>query len=513
MTLRELPRPPVLDTAILTQYMTPGADADANRTGLQALLDRIAPSGLGKGARLFIPPRWDASGDPDPIVVSRTGSAWCIDVPSDVTIEGAGRGSSIKLADSQANFARIFNVQDESNVTFRNLRIDGNAAGNDPSYEQSHCIGIFDSTDVILDDVMTENAPGDGVYVGGSTTGSNRVLTRHLVADGCGRNPLTVADVSNVWVIDADLNCTSGGQAIDSEPNLSISHTGLHIIGGRIRNTGGGAYALAVSGTNGTYPRLNTIVRGVEFGGGGIYGRFTEGLTISETFGTVGAMDFKDHTRRGKLLGNVWTSTATGIAVDFSSISSTAYAQGWTITGNTLVAASATAGWQWWSGDDLLFAENTTVGSASMGGMLKIRPSQRNMRNVHIGPNIWRTGVNGIFSESPAAFTIDGFTIGPQTFHGVTTRAIDLSTANYITGLVIGPQSYAGSATGFRVGSTTAYVMSGVPGNKAVYSVVGTPEGQITDTVGAVAYRRDGGAGTTMYVKESATGSTGWAAK
>lgn len=42
----------------------------------------------------------------------------------------------------------------------------------------------------------------------------------------------------------------------------------------------------------------------------------------------------------------------------------------------------------------------------------------------------------------------------------------------------------------------------------------GTPEGQVTAKVGAVCFRRDGSAGTTLYVKESGTGTpTGWIAK
>lgn len=41
----------------------------------------------------------------------------------------------------------------------------------------------------------------------------------------------------------------------------------------------------------------------------------------------------------------------------------------------------------------------------------------------------------------------------------------------------------------------------------------GTPEGNVSASVGAIYIRTDGGAGTTLYVKETGTGSTGWAAK
>ena len=41
----------------------------------------------------------------------------------------------------------------------------------------------------------------------------------------------------------------------------------------------------------------------------------------------------------------------------------------------------------------------------------------------------------------------------------------------------------------------------------------GSPEGVVTADVGAIYRRTDGGAGTTLYVKESGTGNTGWVAK
>ena len=47
----------------------------------------------------------------------------------------------------------------------------------------------------------------------------------------------------------------------------------------------------------------------------------------------------------------------------------------------------------------------------------------------------------------------------------------------------------------------------------AFLGINGTPEGQITAPVGAIATRRDGGASTTFYVKQSGTGNTGWVAK
>lgn len=49
------------------------------------------------------------------------------------------------------------------------------------------------------------------------------------------------------------------------------------------------------------------------------------------------------------------------------------------------------------------------------------------------------------------------------------------------------------------------------PGN--VLSDTGTPEGVVVAPIGAMFLRKDGGASTTLYIKESGTGNTGWVAK
>lgn len=50
-------------------------------------------------------------------------------------------------------------------------------------------------------------------------------------------------------------------------------------------------------------------------------------------------------------------------------------------------------------------------------------------------------------------------------------------------------------------------------GGAGVFSGTGSPAGVVTAPVGSIFLRTDGGAGTTLYVKESGTGNTGWVAK
>lgn len=46
-----------------------------------------------------------------------------------------------------------------------------------------------------------------------------------------------------------------------------------------------------------------------------------------------------------------------------------------------------------------------------------------------------------------------------------------------------------------------------------IKSGAGTPEGVVTAIVGTLYLRTDGGANTTLYIKESGVSNTGWIAK
>ena len=61
-----------------------------------------------------------------------------------------------------------------------------------------------------------------------------------------------------------------------------------------------------------------------------------------------------------------------------------------------------------------------------------------------------------------------------------------------------------GTLTGdLSVNSTAAIITSGS----------GTPESVVTAPIGSLFLRTDGGAGTSLYVKESGAGNTGWVGK
>lgn len=64
-----------------------------------------------------------------------------------------------------------------------------------------------------------------------------------------------------------------------------------------------------------------------------------------------------------------------------------------------------------------------------------------------------------------------------------------------------------------RQGSGTLAAQALFSGTAAIRNGTGTPESAVTGNVGDLFLRTDGGASTTLYVKESGTGNTGWVAK
>tara|TARA_R110000868_G_scaffold7531_4_gene40610 strand:+ start:2371 stop:4017 length:1647 start_codon:yes stop_codon:yes gene_type:complete len=68
--------------------------------------------------------------------------------------------------------------------------------------------------------------------------------------------------------------------------------------------------------------------------------------------------------------------------------------------------------------------------------------------------------------------------------------------------------NYRVSQTGYVIGTGMQFAAT-----NTITSGTGSPEGVVTAPVGSLFLRTNGGAGTTLYIKESGTGNTGWAAK
>lgn len=97
------------------------------------------------------------------------------------------------------------------------------------------------------------------------------------------------------------------------------------------------------------------------------------------------------------------------------------------------------------------------------------------------------------------ATLVQGTGIGITVDDGANTITIVLDTATALAWAALHR-----FAAGIRIGGTSGPL---------VLTGTGTPEGAVAAPVGSQFMREDGGAGTSLYVKESGTGNTGWVAK
>lgn len=112
------------------------------------------------------------------------------------------------------------------------------------------------------------------------------------------------------------------------------------------------------------------------------------------------------------------------------------------------------------------------------------------------------SGVTSI--DADGGITGFDFTGGPITSSGTLTMVV--SNAAVARGAI--------SAAESGNNSDITDLMSGVAiGGSKINTGVGSPETVVVGNVGDVYLRQDGGAGTTLYIKESGLGSTGWIGK
>lgn len=495
-----------METVVFDHVFERSATPATNRVNLQTLLDRVAPGGSGKQVRMFIPPRFDINGNPDPIVLDRASGAWCLDLPSHVAIEGAGAGSTLKLADGQGNFTRILNADGKENIAIRRLRLDGNNANNNTSYQHNHNIMIYDTRNVVVDEVTSINATGDGIYVGGEIGGiSQWVWITNSHFEGNTRNPISVCDVDDAYIINNRIFGTTGGEAIDSEPNGEETRTGLTVIGNTISHP---LYAMSTGGFSSAAPRKNTRFIGNNIISGGFMVVYTQDTVISGNTGTITQVYGNHYNKNISITNNIFDVTTNASRLYAVSLqrSSGGTPENIHIAGNTFTSSVA-GGIQVWGGTGHRFINNRITGAVTAG--VNIRPTGT-MQDIVIAGNVLTGSTRGVYVQAYTTTEVINAQIVNNIIRGTSISGIDLQTTPmprlHMSGNILEP------TTGGISGSQP-YTISGQGGNAGIWSVVGTPEGVITERIGAVAYRRDGGTGTTMYVKESGTGNTGWVAK
>ena len=147
-------------------------------------------------------------------------------VPSNVTLCGDGASSIIKLGAHTTTAHRVLKIESKTNVVIRDLCIDGDKTNQTGAAdEQSHCVFVYDSTNVTVQNCILKNAQGDGIYWGGATNpGSTNVLIDGCKFDGNVRQGISGVRGEYVRIVNNDIANTTGsapGAGIDLEANGS----------------------------------------------------------------------------------------------------------------------------------------------------------------------------------------------------------------------------------------------------------------------------------------------------
>jgi hypothetical protein len=245
--------------------------------------------------------------------------------------------------------------------------------------------------------------------------------------------------------------------------------------------------------------------------------------TAAQTLSDLGGISGIDNTAVNSAIstntGATWTALGgTGTAAS-PTLGTATFSGGGTITGASgavTIAASGTnqyvnitpsgsGGVRFPSGIPIGFA-NSAISEYNDGNGAMLRFHNASGSTVQMGVSPANNRV--IFDSS----TVIGFSSSSPTDASPSTSLSKISSG--IWGFGTGSTgSFAGSwkATNGELVGTLSVTGVGTMGN--FKRGTGSPESVVTGNVGDLYTRTDGGAGTTLYVKESGSGNTGWVAK
>jgi len=251
-----------------------GAKGDGSTDDSAAIRSAIAAASAG--GEVFFPA--------GTYLVSQDGSnAWCLHLTTgNVMLRGSGRGASvIKLAASQDTWSRIVTATSVSDVTVRDLTIDGNKAAQGEDYEQQHGLFFDTCSNIVVESVEIKNTRGDGIYLFGGCT--------ETAISGCSftggdRVHLHAACFTNLSVTNCNFFSSNGNNHIKQEPDVTTS-SGVTVTGctfdGDTNSSGVTFSGNYVSGT--TYLTTDITVSGNVFRNlafGVCLGEWTQGWSI-----------------------------------------------------------------------------------------------------------------------------------------------------------------------------------------------------------------------------------------
>jgi hypothetical protein len=170
---------------------------------------------------------------------------------------------------------------------------------------------------------------------------------------------------------------------------------------------------------------------------------------------------------------------------------------------------------------DELFTDLDVTGDAEINGLTVGRGAgnistntaagRSTLSNNTTGNSNTASGYNALFSNTTGSFNT---TSGRDALYSNTTGSYNTASGyNALYNNTTGNNNTALGKDAEAVSATADNQIAIRAGATKWYSSAGSPEGAVTAGVGSMYTDNTGSAGTTLYVKESGTGNTGWVAK
>ncbi len=466
----------------------------------------------------------------------------------DFMVMGEGPSSIVKLVDTTDPSGtadwHVFRLRNNSQrVVFKDLVIDGNRTGLTNPNEQSHGIEVEETTDLVIDRCIIRECFGDGVRLLGKPPHGSSLHVRRVRIENClfqtnKRSGLGIQRaIEQISVINCFFDATVSDQSIDFEPSGSEAPTDI-VIQGCIINHTNRTPAVGFQGIRGPEPLLRCKFTDNIVVGGEVFCTDVDQLTIQNNI--IRVPDTGTGTRvpvqvqRGGdsviISGNLLVNDTAGDAVIAVREVNHRQVTRALITNNLCFARSGN-GIVCQSGDDIAIQGNMVVATGPCKQGIKVDSEGSDVDNVSVrdndimakGTGTWEIGIlvnskvphhvhhvsvvgNSVRSATKGvSFTGAGFTRTPV----CALNRIDVGVTTPFTGLSTLPERslVVGGAT--SIGGTTAGSGAG-----RLITGLGDPNTVVTGNVGDLFQRLDGGARSTLYVKEAdANPKTGWTAK
>jgi polygalacturonase len=139
---------------------------------------------------------------------------------SKVNLVGESRDTVFIKLSNQApdDYTRIINVENVNNVKIQNITFDGNFQNHPKGIEHMHCIFVWDSQNILIDNNRLINAVGDGISISGSTKTSEYVIISNNILEDNRRSNIVLEQVNHLQIFNNISTSNVGRPALHFEP-------------------------------------------------------------------------------------------------------------------------------------------------------------------------------------------------------------------------------------------------------------------------------------------------------